>query len=71
MSCVELTPRMRWLLETLKDYPLTVEQIDRLRGTPEWAEATAWGWIMGTGELSGTGLRHAGSLKKGILPDHI
>ena len=31
MSCVELTPRMVWLLETLGDYPLDADQLDRLR----------------------------------------
>jgi hypothetical protein len=38
---------------------------------PEWSEARAWGWVMESGELTGTGARHAGGLSKGILPDHL
>jgi hypothetical protein len=68
MSCVELTPRMFWLLETLEDYPLDADQLTRLRNTPEWADARAWGWVMESGELSGTGLRHAGARTRGIVP---
>ena len=67
VTCVEITPRMRWLLETLKDYPLTVDQLDRLRLIPEWADARSWGWLIESGELSGTGLRHAGQSRRGIV----
>jgi hypothetical protein len=32
---------------------------------PEWAQAQSWGWITRTGQLTGTGHRHAGPLTKG------
>jgi hypothetical protein len=56
MSSIELTPRMAWLLETLRDFPLTAEQVGRLRDTPEWSEAAESGWVTESGEISGTGL---------------
>ncbi len=59
---------MAWLLETLRDYPLDADQLTRLQGTPEWQDARAWGWVMESGELSGTGHRHAGGQHRGIIP---
>jgi hypothetical protein len=56
MSSIEITPRMAWLLETLRDFPLTAEQVGRLRGTPEWSDAADWGWVTESGEISGAGL---------------
>jgi hypothetical protein len=69
MSCVHLTPEMEWLLSALRTWPVGAEVLDTLRATPEWAQARVWGWIMESGELTGSGWRHAGSLPGGILPD--
>ena len=33
----------------------------------EWDQALAWGWIMETGELTGSGLRHVKELPSGII----
>jgi hypothetical protein len=44
----------------------------RLGTTPSNAgmgAAREWGWIMRTGELTGTGHRHAGPISKGIVHD--
>jgi hypothetical protein len=71
MSCVEITDRMAELLTRLAVYPLPEEDLKRLRRTPEWLQAKAWGWVMQSGELTGTGSRHAGDLTKGILPEHL
>lgn len=71
MSCVEISDRMAELLEHLSGYPLPDEDIVRLRRTPEWLSLRAWGWVMDSGELTGTGSRHAGHSHNGILPDHM
>jgi hypothetical protein len=44
------------------------EPPDQFRDTPEWKDARAWGWVMESGELTGTGHRHAGKQPRGILP---
>jgi hypothetical protein len=69
MSTIELTPRMAWLLETLRDFPLTAEQVGRLRDTPEWSEAAESGWVTESGEISGAGLscvRDRGRASSGV-----
>lgn len=68
MSCVPITPAMAHLLEALRDYPVSTDVQEQLRAMPEWDQARAWGWIMRTGELTGTGHRHAGEQPRGILP---
>jgi hypothetical protein len=53
VSCTPVTPAMRELLEALTTWPDV--DTDQLRRRPEWEQARAWGWIMDTGELTGTG----------------
>jgi hypothetical protein len=61
---------MSYLLEALRGYPISPPDVlDQLRAIAEWEQALAWGWIMPTGELTGTGSRHAGGLAKGIARD--
>jgi hypothetical protein len=60
---------MGLLLDLLRVWPLPDEQIGRLRQLPEWSQARRWGWIMESGELTGSGWAHAnGDRPKGILP---
>lgn len=54
------------LLEALRSWPDV--EVESLRERPEWAEARAWGWIMESGELTGTGLAHAGDVPGGLIP---
>jgi hypothetical protein len=68
MSCVDITPAMAWLLGALRSWPVSPELLEQLRATEEWGEARAWGWIMESGELTGTGHQHAGEQPRGILP---
>jgi hypothetical protein len=67
MSCVDLTPEMGAMLAALRrdDPP------DPYRDTEEWRLAREWGWVMETGDLTGTGRRHAGPLPRGILPHSL
>ena len=51
--------------------PRSDEDMVRLRRTPEWLQARAWGWVLESGELTGTGARHAGPLADGILPTDL
>ena len=68
MSCVPVTPEMSGLLEACRSYPLPTDILDQLRAMAEWEQARAWGWIMESGELTGTGSRHAGGkLPAGII----
>lgn len=53
------------LLETLAHWPDV--NVDELRLRPEWDQARARGWVMESGELTGTGLAHAGGLPGGIV----
>lgn len=53
------------LLETLRDWPDV--NVDGLRRQPEWDQARAWGWVMDTGELTGTGFAHVHELSGGIV----
>jgi hypothetical protein len=59
---------MAILLHHLTRWPLPDEDLVRLRRTPGWVQARAWGWVMQSGELTGTGNRHAGEILTGILP---
>lgn len=67
MSCVDITDRMAILLHHLTKWPLPDEDLARFRRTPEWTQARTWGWVMESGELTGTGSRHALDLPRGIL----
>jgi hypothetical protein len=69
MSCVEITPEMRRLLDACRNYPLGPEVLEQVRATPEWEQARKWGWVMETGELTGMGANHAGIRHRGILND--
>lgn len=69
VSCVPITPEMAHLLEACRSWPLSPEVLNQLQGMPEWEEARAWGWIMRTGRLTGTGSRHAGIIPKGKVHD--
>jgi hypothetical protein len=55
------------LLETLADWPNIDTQL--LRGRPEWGQARTWGWIMDSGELTGTGLAHVKELPGVLVRD--
>lgn len=55
------------LLEGLRAWPGV--ELESLRGQPEWVQARAWGWVMESGELTGTGLAHAGELPRGMVSD--
>ena len=67
MACVPITPAMRQLLEVLTAWPDV--ETDDLRRRPEWEQARAWGWVMESGELTGTGLGHAKELWGGLVRD--
>lgn len=56
---------MRQLLEALDAWP-DVDTED-LRSRPEWVQARAWGWVMESGEVTGTGLGHVRELPLGIM----
>jgi hypothetical protein len=59
---------MQTLLTTLRAWPVEPDVLDEMQAMPEWEEARAWGWVMPSGQLTGTGLRHAGELPRGIVP---
>ena len=65
MSCTPVTPAMRQLLETLANWPDV--DVEELRQRPEWGQARVWGWVMESGELTGTGLAHVKELPGGIV----
>ena len=67
MSCVLVTPEMAELLEALQAWPGV--DVVALRRRPEWAQARAWGWVMESGELTGTGLGHVRDLPGGLLSE--
>ncbi|HUP15589.1 MAG TPA: hypothetical protein VM848_06020 [Acidimicrobiia bacterium] len=58
---------MAQLLETLRAWPGV--DVESLRTQPEWDQATAWGWVMKSGELTGTGLAHVGDLPGGLVTE--
>ena len=68
MSRVPITPEMGFLLAALRGYLVSTAVQEQLRAMPEWQQAREWGWIMRSGELTGTGHRHAGEQPRGILP---
>ena len=55
MTCVEVTPEMARLLAALRPWPVEPVLLDALRAVPEWDQARAWGWVMASDELTGTG----------------
>jgi len=67
MSCVPITPEMSYLLDALRSWPVSLEVLAQLRYMPEWDQARAWGWVMASGELTGSGSRHAGDSPVGII----
>ena len=67
MSCTPVTDAMADLLDRLAVWP-DVDTAE-LRTRPEWDQAQAWGWIMESGELTGTGLAHVMELPGGIVKD--
>jgi hypothetical protein len=62
MSCTPVTPAMRQLLEACADSPKV--DTNELRPKPEWGQARAWGWVMESGELTGTGWGHVKKLPR-------
>ena len=60
MSCVHITPAMAWLLDALRSYPGCPEVLAQIKESPEWDQARTWGWVLESGELTGSGCRHAG-----------
>jgi hypothetical protein len=58
---------MRQFLEAFTAWP-DVDAED-LRRRPEWEQARAWGWVMESGELTGTGSAHIGNLPRGIITE--
>lgn len=67
MSCTPVAPSMLELLDALSAWPAV--DVNEMRGCPEWDQARAWGWVMESGELTGTGLAHAGELQGGIVTE--
>lgn len=68
MSCVPVSEAMAGLLAALEAWPVSDDTLDRLRRLPEWDDACAWGWVMESGELTGTGLAHVHELPDGLVP---
>ena len=67
MSCTPVPPELRDLLEALTAWPeVDAEDLPR---RPEWEQARAWGWVMESGELTGTGLAHVKELPGGIVSE--
>jgi hypothetical protein len=69
MSCVHITPEMRYLLDALRSYPVSTEVLEQIQSMAEWEQALEWGWVVHTGQLTGMGASHAGPLPKGIARD--
>jgi len=51
---------MHWLLDALRSWPVCPGVLAQIKGSPEWEQARSWGWVMESGELTGSGSRHAG-----------
>jgi hypothetical protein len=62
MSCVPITPDMRYLLDVLRSWPVSAAVLAQVRAMPEWEKAGLRGWVMLSGALTGTGFRHARGL---------
>jgi hypothetical protein len=56
---------MRQLLEACAEWPNV--DIGPLKELPEWEQARTWGWVMESGELTGTGWSHVKELPGGIV----
>lgn len=56
---------MRELLAALQQWPDV--DIHALRTLAEWDQAQSWGWIMESGELTGSGWRHVHDLPGGLI----
>lgn len=67
MGSVTVSPAMRQLLEELRRWPDV--DLESLRAHPEWALARAWGWVMESGELTGSGFAASGQLPGGLVTD--
>ena len=65
MSRTPITAAMRRLLDALAAWPDV--DTEALRRCSEWAQASAWGWVMESGELTGIALAHVKELPGGIL----
>lgn len=69
MSCVAVSVEMAELLEAMLSSPVTPEVLDYWRDSEPWLTAIEWGWLMPTGQLTGSGARHADpNPPRGILP---
>lgn len=62
-----VTASMLELLAALQDWPEV--ETGELRGRPEWDQALAWGWIMDSGELTGSGSRHLHDPPAGLVDE--
>ncbi len=58
---------MAALLDALKSWPNV--DVEPLKQTKEWEQARAWGWVMESGELTGTGWAHVQELPRGIVSE--
>jgi len=65
-SWVEITLELSYVFEACRTWPLSPDVLDQLRGMPEWGRGKP-GLDHATGQLTGTGSRHAGILPKGKL----
>lgn len=71
MSCVEIPDEMAELLRDLYTRRSPDFDVEDCRDTEAWRALRKWGWIMESGELTGTGLAHVHDLPGGILAgDH-
>lgn len=69
-SCPVCLSPPRWLgaLDALRSYPVSPEVTTQIKESPEWEQARSWGWVMESGELTGSGSRHAeGHSPQGII----
>lgn len=66
VSCTPVTEAMARLLAALSDWPAI--DLEELRVQPEWDQARAWGWMMESGELTGSGIAHVKELPHCLVP---
>ena len=62
MSCVELSDRHRAVLAVLAARQPVPDGMQDV-----FAELVEWGWVMASGELTGIGHRHVGTVGRGML----
>jgi hypothetical protein len=67
MSCTPVTASMLDLLGVLQNWPDV--DVEKVRSLPEWDQARSWGWIMDSGELTGSGWRHLHVLPRGLVAE--